>query len=156
MADLAESTAKLQLDEVTGEMVSKGELKKRMKKREKAATTAKAREAAAAAAPAEDKKAAPPKPKEKAEAAAVDPEVMFKTGFLNEVFNVVKPVRPVLTRFPPEPNGFLHAGHVKSIIINFGSSRFYGGECNLRLGYPYPPTQRERECVCLYMCTCVS
>ena len=38
----------------------------------------------------------------------------------------------VHTRFPPEPNGYLHIGHAKSICINFGLSREYGGLCNLR------------------------
>ena len=38
----------------------------------------------------------------------------------------------IITRFPPEPNGYLHLGHAKSICLNFGLAKTYGGECNLR------------------------
>ena len=38
----------------------------------------------------------------------------------------------ITTRFPPEPNGYLHIGHCKSICLNFGTAKKYGGKCNLR------------------------
>ena len=38
----------------------------------------------------------------------------------------------VQTRFPPEPNGYLHMGHAKSICLNFGLAKEFGGKCNLR------------------------
>ena len=38
----------------------------------------------------------------------------------------------IMTRFPPEPNGYLHIGHAKSICINFGLAKKYGGKTNLR------------------------
>ena len=39
----------------------------------------------------------------------------------------------VQTRFPPEPNGYLHIGHAKAIAIDFGMAKKYGGVCNLRM-----------------------
>jgi glutaminyl-tRNA synthetase len=38
----------------------------------------------------------------------------------------------VQTRFPPEPNGFLHIGHVKAVMIDFGYAKYHGGRCYLR------------------------
>jgi glutaminyl-tRNA synthetase len=52
--------------------------------------------------------------------------------------------RPVKTRFPPEPNGFLHIGHAKSICLNFGIAKEFGGECNLRFDDTNPFTEDIR------------
>ena len=37
----------------------------------------------------------------------------------------------VYTRFPPEPNGYMHIGHIKAICVDFGTAEKYGGKCNL-------------------------
>ena len=49
--------------------------------------------------------------------------------------------KEVITRFPPEPNGFPHIGHAKSIAINFGIARDYNGHCNLRMDDTNPTTE---------------
>src|SRR6201992_3834370 len=47
----------------------------------------------------------------------------------------------ITTRFPPEPNGYLHIGHSKSIVLNFGLAQKYGGQTNLRFDDTNPVTE---------------
>ena len=47
----------------------------------------------------------------------------------------------VATRFPPEPNGYLHIGHAKAICVDFGLAQEFGGTCNLRFDDTNPTTE---------------
>ena len=49
----------------------------------------------------------------------------------------------IVTRFPPEPNGYLHLGHVKSICLNFGVAKEFGGVCNLRFDDTNPTAEKQ-------------
>ena len=63
------------------------------------------------------------------------PEEPRKLNFLEEIIeNDLKEgkFKSIMTRFPPEPNGYLHLGHAKSICLNFGLAQKYGGKTNLR------------------------
>ncbi len=55
-------------------------------------------------------------------------------------------VKKVITRFPPEPNGYIHIGHAKAICLDFGMAKEYGGECHLRMD-DTNPTREDVEYV---------
>ncbi|CAK7234223.1 Glutaminyl-tRNA synthetase [Sporothrix bragantina] len=157
MADaLATAAAKLQLDEETGEYVSKNELKKRTQKRaKKLASVARAKAAQeakdaaneagiAGAEPTAASSQKTPAPAKSAPAELpIDPEAIFKQGFLADVYGI-RPSADVVTRFSPEPNGFLHIGHAKAIAVNFGFARYHGGKTILRFDDTNPDAEEEQ------------
>ena len=76
-------------------------------------------------------------------------EEIFSRNFIEEAIDKdleEKVYDHVQTRFPPEPNGYLHIGHAKAISIDFGMAEKYNGKCNLRLD-DTNPTKEDTESV---------
>ena len=79
-------------------------------------------------------------------------EEMIRTNFIRQIIDSdlatgkLASRNALKTRFPPEPNGYLHIGHAKSICLNFGLAIDYGGQCNLRFD-DTNPSKEEQEFV---------
>lgn len=79
--------------------------------------------------------------KESREPVSKSESVSFIEQFIIDDLNQGKNNGKVVTRFPPEPNGYLHIGHAKAICLDFGMALKYGGKCNLR----FDDTNPEKE-----------
>ena len=108
---------------------------------------------------AEPKKAEPKKAKADAPSQPAGPDAMFREGFLANLHapggnpqiharlrdeHLKATNGSVMTRFPPEPNGYLHIGHSKAIAINFGFARYHNGLCYLRFDDTNPEAEEEK------------
>jgi len=71
-----------------------------------------------------------------------EPKNDFIRNIIRDDVNAQK-YQQIVTRFPPEPNGYLHLGHVKSICLNFGVAKEFGGVCNLRFDDTNPTAEKQ-------------
>jgi len=74
------------------------------------------------------------------------PATDFIRAFIAEDLKTGRFAPPVITRFPPEPNGYLHIGHAKAFCLDFGAAADFGGHCSLRFD-DTNPTKEEEEFV---------
>ena len=76
--------------------------------------------------------------------------ISFVEQLVEEDLKEGKNAGRIQTRFPPEPNGYLHIGHAKAICMDFGVAEKYKGVCNLRFDDTNPSNLDDQEGECLH------